>query len=208
LVCFDMDGVLIRGGPSWILVHDHFGVRNEGGYQAYMAGHIDDEEFIRTDVALWTRNGPVHGSTLEKILEVPDFMPGAHETIDALHDHGIKTAIVSGGLDYMANKVAKALGIDEVHANGLELDAKGFLTGEGILRTPLRDKSVPLLHVAEKVGVPRGQVAAVGDSCPDTSMFEASGLGIAFNPADECIPHVADAVVREQDLRKILPHLI
>ena len=144
LVVFDMDGVLIDNGSSWVLVHRHFGVQNEGGLTRYLAGQIDDHEFVRTDVALWTKKGPVHTTMLDKILSRPDFMLGARETVKALHDHGMVTAIVSGGLDYMANRVAHALGIDDVYANGLHVDARGNITGEGILRVPLKDKSVPL----------------------------------------------------------------
>ncbi|MBW3583255.1 MAG: HAD family phosphatase [Euryarchaeota archaeon] len=208
LVCFDMDGVLIHGGSSWVQVHRHFGVENDAALARFMAGEIDDEEFIRTDVALWTRDGPVHRSVLDQVLSAPQIMPGAGDTIAALHDAGIKTAIVSGGLDHMANRVAGLLGIDEVHANGLHYDADGHLTGEGILRTPLRDKSAPLRAVAAKTGVPYGRIAAIGDSCPDASMFESCGYGIAFNPADPCVRHAADVTVETTDLRDVLPHLL
>ena len=208
LVVFDMDGVLIDNGSSWVLVHRHFGVQNEGGLTRYLAGQIDDHEFVRTDVALWTKKGPVHTTMLDKILSRPDFMLGARETVKALHDHGMVTAIVSGGLDYMANRVAHALGIDDVYANGLHVDARGNITGEGILRVPLKDKSVPLPLILKKHDVEPGRVAAIGDSCPDSSLFEAVGLGIAFNPADPCVSHVANVTVQSKDLRDVLPHIL
>jgi len=36
-------------------------------------------------------------------------------------------------------------------------------------------------------------------------MLETSGMGIAFNPEDDCIKKIADFVVEGKDLRKILP---
>ncbi|HEX2065545.1 MAG TPA: hypothetical protein VHI93_01910 [Candidatus Thermoplasmatota archaeon] len=38
LVCFDMDGVLIDVGSSWVMVHRHFGVQNEASLHAYLRG--------------------------------------------------------------------------------------------------------------------------------------------------------------------------
>ena len=38
-------------------------------------------------------------------------------------------------------------------------------------------------------------------------MFEVSGLGIAFNPGDNCIREAADIVVDGKDLSRILSFL-
>lgn len=208
LVVFDMDGVLIDVGSSWRMVHDHFGTDNTDALHAYMAGRIDDHEFIRHDVRLWTQRGPVHHDLIDEILRIPPLMAGAHATVERLHDAGKTTAIVSGGLEPMARKVGDALGIDKVWANGLHVDADGHLTGEGILRTPLHDKAAPLRGLLEDLGVPAGRTAAVGNSCPDVSMFEHVGLGIAFNPDDACVTHGADVTVDGRDLQGILPHLL
>lgn len=208
LVAFDMDGVLIQGTSSWVMVHEYFGVNNNAGYERYMNGEMDDLEFIRSDVALWTAEGPVHEAEVNGALGEPNLMRGARETVASIHNAGIETAIISGGLDYLAKKVAKELGIRYVWANGLETDQAGYLTGEGILRTPMHDKSVPLRTMMEKWDVPPSNVAVIGDSCPDQSMFETAGVAIAFQPKDECIAHVADHVVKERDLKQVLQYLI
>jgi phosphoserine phosphatase len=36
-------------------------------------------------------------------------------------------------------------------------------------------------------------------------MFEICGLGIAFNPEDECVRTLADFVVEGKDLSRIIP---
>jgi phosphoserine phosphatase len=38
-------------------------------------------------------------------------------------------------------------------------------------------------------------------------MLEITGLGIAFNPGDDCIRKAADVIVEGKDLSKILPFL-
>jgi len=38
-------------------------------------------------------------------------------------------------------------------------------------------------------------------------MFAASGIGIAFNPDDECVKKVADYIVEKKDLNLITPIL-
>ena len=54
LVVFDMDGVLTEYFSSWVRVHEHFGTDNDEALRLYMEGKIDDEEFMRRDIALWT----------------------------------------------------------------------------------------------------------------------------------------------------------
>lgn len=208
LVVFDMDGVLIQGHSSWVLVHQYFGVDNKAGYDRYMAGEMNDMEFIRSDVKLWQDDGPVHEAEVNGALGEPNLMRGAQETVSSLHNAGIDTAIVSGGLDYLATKVAKELGIRNVFANGLETDQGGYLTGEGILRTPIHDKSVPMRALMDQWDIEPAYVAAIGDSCPDQSMFESAGVAVAFQPKDECLAEVADHVVKERNLKSILQYLI
>ena len=38
-------------------------------------------------------------------------------------------------------------------------------------------------------------------------MFKTCGMGIAFNPEDDCVKKAADAVVEGKDLSEILPIL-
>lgn len=209
LVCFDLDGVLIEAKSSWVAVHEAFGVENEASLAAFLHGDISEEEFIRRDVALWLAKKPhVTDADIDRILSGVVLHPGAHELVQALHAANIHTAVVSGGIGLAARRVARELGIPHVSANELLTHPDGRLTGEGVVNTPLRDKSRPVRQFAAELQIPPGQVASVGNSAPDIPMFWSSGLGIAFDPMDEATRTEADAVVEGPDLRDLLSPLL
>ncbi len=209
LVCFDMDGVLIDVGSSWVMVHRHFGVENQAGLEAYLNGEFDDKEFIRRDVALWLEKKPqMLRADFEEIFETPPFMDGVEETLETLQAEGVEAAIVSGGVDVMAEAVAKRLGIHHVAANGFEYDAEGHMTGEGVVRTPLNDKALPVLEFARELDVPLERVLSIGNSLPDVSMFEVTGRSIAFHPEDDYTREHATWTIEDGPLTQMLPHVL
>lgn len=208
LIVFDMDGVLTDTISSWKYIHDYFNTNNERSVDEYLKGNIDDIEFIRRDAALWIENGkPIKKKKLVEILSDIPLITGAFECIDTLKKRGIKTAIISAGLDILAKDVGKRLGIDYIYSNGIESDINGRLTDKCILQVRLMYKDQTVKKLARKLHINFNKIAAVGNSCFDIPMFEISGLSIAFNPGDDCVRKAADIVVEGKDLRKILPHL-
>lgn len=207
-IAFDMDGVLADIRSSWRWIHEYFNADNEASVRAFLRGEIDDEEFVRRDIALWKQNGMlITKQELEEIIHEVPLMPGAEKCFAELHKMGITTAIVSAGLDTLAYMIAEQLGIDEVVANCVDSDGNGRLTGEGTVCVRLREKGEPLRQLLRRQSIPPGRCAAVGNSCFDISMFEACGLGIAFNPDDACVEQEADIVIKEKNLCRILDHV-
>ena len=208
LIVFDMDGVLTDTISSWKYIHDYFNTSNQRSVDEYLKGKIDDVEFIRRDASLWLENGrPIKKEKLGEILSSVPLIKGASECIAFLKNHGIKTAIISAGLDILAKNVGKKLGIQYVYSNGIESDLNGRLTGKGIIEVRLMYKDQTLKKLAHKLDIAFNKIATVGNSCFDIPMFEISGLSIAFNPSDNCVRKAADIIVEEKDLVKILPHL-
>lgn len=205
-VLFDMDGTLVDEKSSWEWVHDHFGVDNSEHLDAYMAGRFDDDTFIRKDLALWAQanGGPVPVDRVVSILDQAPLMPGARGLLDAIDGMELPTAIVSGGIDLLAERVAAELGIETTVANGLVVDAEGRLTGEGRCRVPLKDKGSPSLDVLEAWGLPPGEGVAVGNSRFDVPMFDVAGTGVAVAPVDQRVRTHADHVVDGKDLTAVI----
>ena len=205
LVVFDMDGVLADVGSSWVHVHEWFGVNNDHSLHAYLRGEITDLEFIRRDIQLWKDKDPhVNTAKIMRIMDDVPIMPGAGATVRELRKRGFKTAIVSAGIDVLADLVAEKLPFDAHLANGFETDEHGRLTGEGILNVKLMDKGEAVRRVAGELGVTKEDTVSVGNSSYDVSMFSESRLGIAFCPEDDTIRQKADAVVDKKDLTGIL----
>lgn len=208
LAVFDMDGVLVDIVSSWVHVHRRFGVNNDHSLHAYLRGEIDDREFIRRDIDLWRNKDPdVTSDKIREMLSDAPLMRGAAETLAELRRRGFRTAIVSAGIDLLAERVASELGIDLQFANGLQTDPSGRLSGEGVFRVRLMDKGSTVSEAARALGVRKEDVVSVGNSRYDVSMFERSGLGIAFCPEDDHVRERADVVVDSKDLSAILEHM-
>jgi len=201
LVAFDMDGVLVDIVSSWQHIHDYFETNNRESVISYIKGDIDYSEFICRDANLWTNDGkPVNVGLLNKILSDAPLMNGAKRCVKNLKRNGVVTCIVSAGLDLLANKVAEELGIDHVFANGIGLDNDGFFNGEGRLGVELLYKDKIIFEISEKFEVELESIGSVGNSCFDIPMLRVSGLGVAFNPSDDCVRGFSDVVVEGKDL--------
>lgn len=196
LVAFDMDGTLILGDSCWGVIHRYFGTKGSANrhLRAYEAGEIDYPEFMRRDIALWR---PV--PTLQKIKDILSsysIAPNVREVVGEVRRRGYLTAIVTGGLDVLADDVARDLGIPHVLANGLGADERGYLTGEGILRVEPSQKDGNLVQLARRLGVSPEECVAIGDSKHDAKFLKLAGLGVAVGDNVE-LARVADVVIKD-----------
>lgn len=205
LVALDMDGTLVDVPSSWAMVHAHFGAENAEGLRRFMAYEIDDLEFVRSDVRIWWRYRPdLSIDDLETILADAPLMRGAHALVDGLHARGVRTAIVSGGIDLLAHRIGRELGIDLVLANGFRVRADGRLTGEGIVRVPIHRKEDVLADLQAQLGIDPSETASVGNSEIDVGLFRRSRVGVAFRPEDDTVRDAATHIVTEPDLTRVL----
>jgi phosphoserine phosphatase len=206
LVVFDVDGTLTKHSSVWWRLHEHFGTTVEGKlyYDQYFAGEINYDQWADLDAGLWK------GKTLDEVMEVVHatrLAPGAKETIQTLQNHDMKTAILSGGLDIMANDIGRRVGIDYVLTNRL-YHQNGVLTGEVENLVAWGGKSEVISQINNHFDIPLRETAFVGDGRNDMSVFKIVGFSIAYNPEDQEVADTADVVVEKDDLRAILPYLI
>ncbi len=206
LVVFDADGTLTQHSSIWWRLHQLFGTTDEGRkyYDMFFAGEISYNEWADLDAGLW------RGRRIDEVLRVvreTRLVPGAREAVQALHDAGIRTAILSGGLDVLAEDVARRLGISYVVTNRL-IHRDGVLTGEVETNVGWGQKKEIVERIASDLGVSLRETAFVGDGRNDVDAMSVVGLAIAFMPEDEEVARAAHVVVEENDLRAILPHVM
>jgi phosphoserine phosphatase len=206
LVVFDVDGTLTRNKSIWFKIHELFGTTVEGKmyYDQYFAGEISYDQWADYDAALW-KDKPVE--TVMETVRAAELVPGAEDTISVLKENGIETAILSGGLDLMADYIGHRLGIDYVLTNKLH-QRNGLLTGTVENLVAWGDKARVIQKINDHFRVSLEDTAFIGDGRNDVSVFEVVGLSIAFNPEDQEVADAADVVIREDDLRSILPFII
>ncbi|MBI3992559.1 MAG: phosphoserine phosphatase SerB [Candidatus Lambdaproteobacteria bacterium] len=187
LVVFDLDSTLIQMEIIDELarcagVHDEVCAITE----LAMNGQLDFAASLRRRVALL--EGLEEARLAEISADLP-LTPGAEGLIGALKQLGYRTAVISGGFSYFADRVKARLGLDYAYANTLEL-RDGRLTGRVL--PPVIDgeaKAELLVRIASDEHIRLEQVIAIGDGANDLPMLAKAGLGIAFNAK----PRVRDA---------------
>jgi len=82
------------------------------------------------------------------------------------------------------------------------------VTGEVIIRVAHGGKDRALEGFCREFGIRPAEVAAVGDSDGDISMFRAAGRSVAFNAADPVVAREASAEAPGNDLRALIQLLL
>lgn len=201
LVAFDMDSTLIEAE-----VIDELARRRGVGAEVAaiteraMRGELDFTESFRERVALLEG---LPEAELEAVAEALPLTEGADALVAQLRRLGYRTAILSGGFRFFADRIAARLGIDRVHANELEI-ADGAVTGRvtGEVVDGAR-KAALLREIAAAERITLDQVIAVGDGANDLPMLSLAGLGIAFR-AKPLVRESAEQSISELGLDGIL----
>jgi len=192
---FDLDGTLIESISSWRALHRFFRAppeEVERNTAAFFSNEIDYLQWMEDDIALWLHKRPKI-SDIEEAFSPYSSMPKTKEAISLLRSNGMKVYIVSSGIDVLANKIGGELGVDGVFANVLNVDDEGFLNGKGTLIVEPNNKHEIVKTIAESEDVPLEQVACVGDTKYDISMFEGVGGKYALNAKHQELIDAADA---------------
>ncbi len=211
LVVFDMDGTLLRGRTILFLAKEfdfYDEAQNLLGLE--IPSRLRSQRFA----------GLLKGLKLEDVLGAVQRIPftgGAEETIQEIRAQGHRTAILTDSYDVVAEYFRNKLHMDR--AVGIELDInKGVLTGsvkmpvncprDDECRQPALCKSELMKDIAIEFGIPISETVAVGDNLVDVCMIRDAGVGIAFNPKVEQLETVADVIIKDDDLKAVLPYVL
>jgi len=192
LVVFDMDGTIIEPRSSWAMIHEHFGTDNTEMLQLYIDHKISDKDFVKADIQLWNSKSdkPVDEKYINSILDKAKPRKGAEELIANLHKANVKTIILSGGIQFLADKWARKWNMDGALANELIDDKNGNLTA--IIKSSGHNKGPVMEKMIEKYNLEKNEIAAIGDTMVDIPTFERAGLSVAVNTEDERVITKAD----------------
>ncbi|GAA0316765.1 phosphoserine phosphatase SerB [Psychrobacter aestuarii] len=201
LACFDMDSTLIEQEVIVELAKTAgIGEQVEAITESAMRGEIDFDESFAKRVALLEG---IPTTVLDEICARLTLSTGALTTIRALKSLGYHTVLVSGGFTYFAEYIADKLGIDEVHANHLDIDED---TVTGRVQLPIVNgakKAEIVKQTAKQLGIELSQVVCVGDGANDLPMMGIADLGVAYH-AKPIVQARADAAVNVTGLEGVL----
>lgn len=201
LVVMDMDSTLIQIECIDELAAMH-GVADEVAAitARAMAGELDFEQSLRARV------GMLKGLPWARVTSLADRLPvteGAPEMLAVLRRLGYKTAVISGGFTFAADRLKRELGLDFAFANELEV-RDGVLTGRVLDPVVTAQRKADLLErIAHQEGIAIEQTIAIGDGANDLPMLERAGLGIAFH-AKPKLKAAADTSVSRGGLDRML----
>lgn len=201
LACFDMDSTLIRQEVI-VELAKMAGVGDEVDKitESAMRGEIDFTTSFAQRVALLKG---LDASIVDTLCPMLIPQPGAFVAIATLKALGYRCVLISGGFRPFAQYVAALLGMDEYHANVLDIES-AKLTGEVVL--PIIDgkqKAKIVAKIADEMSIHLDEVICVGDGANDLPMFELADLGLAYR-AKPIVQVKADAAMNITGLEGVL----
>ncbi len=183
LIVFDMDSTLIKAEVIDEMAAA-FGIGEKVKLitEKAMNGEINFDEALKQRVAL-LKGFP--RDDMEKIFDRLPLMPGVEAFIKTVKSLGYRTAVVSGGFRYFAEKLKDKLAIDYAYANELEWQ-EDRLTGKVLGEIINAQRKAEILEaLAQKEQIHLEQVVAIGDGANDLLMLSKAGLGIAFHAKEK-----------------------
>lgn len=179
LAVFDMDSTLIQAEVIDELAKEAgIGAQVAAITERAMQGELDFSQSLTQRVALL--KGLDEGA-LERAYQRIELSEGCERLFATLNARGFHTAILSGGFTWFAEKLQQKLGINEVHANQLEI-IDGALTGKVVGDIVDAERKADILTcMAKREGIDIGQTIAMGDGANDLLMLKTAGLGVAFH---------------------------
>jgi phosphoserine phosphatase len=167
-----------------------------------MRGDIEFASALRERVAL-LRGLPA--AVVEEVVSGRiSLTQGARVLVATMRKNGAYTCLVTGGFTLFTERIAAMIGFDENHANRLEVDASGRLTGRVVEPIFGREgKLATLVRLTERLALSPRDTLAAGDGANDLAMIGAAGLGVAFH-AKPKVAAAAAARIDHGDLTALL----
>jgi HAD superfamily phosphoserine phosphatase-like hydrolase len=216
VIGFDLDGTLLRGYQySWTLAWNFLKVDSaiwKTALRNFLSGNRTYEDY-----KAWCQHDYEHmraaGLKKEHFAQITNTAiptKNLEQALRALRTEGFVLVLISGGIDaFVDHKIPNAKELfDYICINQLHYDDQGII--DGIKATPFdfAGKAHALEAVCKEYGVTLEQAVFVGEGNNDEDVAYAAGLSIAYPPHGEVIPNASRVEVPEDDLLKIIPHVL
>jgi phosphoserine phosphatase len=210
LVCFDLDGTLLDGTIFiWQTLHDQLQTDRSLREQAkkdYFAGKISYQEWFEHDLCMFQTVNANREMILDALKGI-SLMNGAQETLDTLRQRGYRLAVLSGSIDLAITQFFPYMNFEHVMINEIYFEHTGKLIGGKHTPYDLEKKADGLIEIARREDLDLHNCCFVGDNFNDIQAMQVAGFGFSFNSKSAELDRVADVVIKERDLRAILPYL-
>lgn len=201
LVIFDMDGVLTQHPSSWKYVHDRIGVDNEKNYELFKSRKISYDQFLESDVKLWTgRYDKLTERDVRKLLDEIPLRENLKESMETLRQKGALLCIISGGISWLSDRINQVFKFDLTLSNSIRTDGNGVILPMGDTMVNPLEKGAVLERVQHDLSVTAEDTVSVGDSVQDIPMFRRSQFSVGFNPLDEQVSGSSTVSLRSNNL--------
>lgn len=197
LVCFSLDGVLLRGfqfswEAVWSLLGDA-GEQRKKGLKLFHTGRMSYEDWC-----LWCcdiyRSHDLRRPQLIEMIQRYTVIGQLTAGLQRLRAAGFRLALISGGLDIFLQTLIPdyAQWFDQVFINRMEFDSQGRIIN--IVPTPFDFERKPdaVRYLCSLYGLHTAQSICVGSSFVDKHLIEAAGKTIAFNSSSDEIQELFD----------------
>ena len=144
-----------------------------------MQGDLDFTESFVKRVSLLEG---ISSSSLESVYSKKvKLSPGAKNLINHFKSNQVKTAMVSGGLNFFAKKLQAELEIEKYRANNVEI-INGLMTGNVLGKViDAKEKAAYIKELCEEFNLKNDQVVAIGDGANDIEMMKVAGMSVAYH---------------------------
>ncbi len=213
LVIFDLDGTLLKGFDfSWRLVWEFIGDNGElrkRGLKLFYTGKINYEEWCVYCGKYFIDYG-LSKKDFHLISQTTHVTNNLYKTLDQLKLSGVRTAIISGGIDTLLEIMIPDCYwlFDYIFINRFKYDNRGSL--QSITPTPydLDEKSRGIEYICRDQGISSSNCAFVGAAFAGKSVVNSAGLTIACQPNYVTHKDLSDVVVENDDLAEIVPWIL
>lgn len=179
LVCFDLDGTLIRMETINALAEDvGIGENMSTLTSMAMCGEEDFEKNFRRRVKM------LAGVPVSSLYHIASEMPCAYGLENLMHQlqaRNVQTAIITGNFNMFGQALKEKFGFDYIFTTFPEME-NAYLTGEicGEIIDAQAKTSI-MENLCAEIGVPLENTIAVGDGANDIPMLLSAETAVVYN---------------------------